>query len=214
MEEISNKTLAILLIGAIVISLGGTLISLNRLARIRIPIITGLATDEATVALEIESLAAVNWTLNAIDWGTGTVVGGMASCRLDSYNSSLHANCTGFTPNSTGLILENIGNKNVTLNISCGKNAADFIGDGTQVNAAYQWNVSELEAGSAPGLELTPSEWQTAVTTHVVVANITGDGFLYEDNTDTLKFDVTVTMASDSPSGSKQDTITAHAVEI
>jgi len=69
MDEISNKTLAILLIGAIVISLGGTLISLNRLARIRIPGITGFygAAEEAEVRLDIESNVQVNFTTDTIN---------------------------------------------------------------------------------------------------------------------------------------------------
>lgn len=216
MDEVSNKTLAILLIAAIVISLGGTLISLNRLAKIRIPIITGLAIDEATVALQIQAFAEVNWTTAAINWGTGTVASTKASCRLDSYSDPIDtANCTDFTAQSAGLVLENTGNKNVTLNISCGKNAATFIGNGAEINAAYQWNVSNLEPSSCPGMALTPSAWQTPTAdAHVVVCNSTGGGFLSSDSADTLKFDVMVVIPSDSPPGSKSDTITAHAAQI
>ncbi len=219
MEEISNKTLAILLIGAIVISLGGTLISLNRLARIRIPLITGFApTDDATLALTISSLTEVNWTTASIDWGSGTVAAGYDFCTLDTMQGSLTANCTGFAPANGGgnLVLENIGNKNVSLNITISNNAAGFIGDGATYSAEYYWNFSNAEADSCPAtsLELTEGQWYLANTTTIIVCNSTGGGFLANDNSDTLNFDVRILIPSDATPGSKTSTITAGAVEI
>jgi len=213
MEEISNKTLAILLIAAIVISLGGTLISLNRLARIKIPIITGFygAAEEAIVQLEITSLVQVNFTTDTINWGSGYVTAGYDFCVLNSYDAAIGANCTAFTPQTAGLVLENVGNKNVTLNITMQKDAATFIGGTSPV---CQWNVSELESGSAPGLALTAGEWQTASTTSVVVCNSTGNGFLATDATDTLNFDVLVQIPSDASAGTKSDVMTASAAQI
>jgi len=213
MEEISNKTLAILLIAAIVISLGGTLISLNRLARIRIPIITGLYSEpyEAEIALTITALMQVNFTTDTINWGSGTVATGTGFCVLNSYDSSIGANCTDFTPQTAGLVLENIGNKNVTLNITMGKNAASFI---TGTSPVCKWNMSNLESGSCPGIALTPGAWQTCATTAVVVCNSTGGGFLAADASDTLNFDVLVQIPSDAIAGTKENVMTASAAEI
>ena len=46
MAEISNKTLALLLVAAIVVSLGGLLVTLNRLSSLYLqPSITGFAAD-------------------------------------------------------------------------------------------------------------------------------------------------------------------------
>jgi len=208
MDEISNKTLAILLIGAIVISLGGTLISLNRLARIRIPGITGFygAAEEAEVRLDIESNVQVNFTTDTINWGTGYVVSPNDFCVLNSYDGTIGANCTGFTPQTAGFILENVGNRNVTLNVSMQYNAVDFIG----IGAVCKWNVSESESGSAPGLELTPGDWQTCVTTGTVVCNSTGNGFLSAESSDTLHFDVLVEIPS-AEYGVKTNVMTASA---
>jgi len=209
MEEISNKTLAILLIAAIVISLGGTLISLNRLARIRIPMITGLYGEpyEAEIALTITALVQVNFTTDTINWGSGTVATGYGFCVLNSYDSSIGANCTDFTPQTAGLVLENIGNKNVTLNITMQKNAADFI---YPTGAVCQWNVSNLDPGSCPGIALTPGAWQTCAATAVVVCNSTGGGFLADDASDTLNFDVRVQIPS-AATGGKSNVMTASA---
>ena len=212
MDEISNKTLAILLIGAIVISLGGTLISLNRLAGIKIPMITGLYGEphEAIVQLDITSVVQVNFTTDTINWGSGTVVVGKDFCVLNSYDSSIGANCSTFTPQTAGLVLENIGNKNVTLNITMQKNAADFI---HPTNAVCQWNVSNLETGSCPGMARTPSSWQTCSATPTVVCNSTGNGFLADDGADTLKFDVRVQIPS-AATGGKENVMTASAALI
>ena len=204
MEEISNKTLAILLIAAIVISLGGTLISLNRLARIRIPDITGF-TIGATVGVNISETTEVNWTTSSIDWGTGTVVGGKR-CTLNSYAAPDAANCTSFSTDSDGLVLENIGNKNVSLNISCGTDADGFIGGTSPV---YKWNATELD-GATTCVEVgTPSDWQTASTVHTNICS----NFQCDNDYDTIQFDVMVVLPDDA-FGEKEDTITATATGI
>jgi len=204
MDEISNKTLAILLIGAIVISLGGTLISLNRLARIRLPGITGFATDIGGVNLSITGVTEVNWTTDDIYWGPGTVTTGTSTCTLTSYDGN--TNCTTFGTVSSPLVLENIGNTNVTLNITCGKTAATFIG---HADAVYH----NKEPGSCPGLAISAGAFQTASTDPVVVCNSTGGGFLATDGSDTMNFDVRVVIPSAAPSGSKTSTFTATATE-
>jgi len=214
MEEISNKTLAILLIAAIVISLGGTLISLNRLARIKVPIVTGFlpgAPEQAIVQLEITSLVQINFTTDTIDWGSGTVATDKNFCVLNSYDAAIGANCTSFTANTAGLVLENVGNRNVTLNITMQKTAANFI---TGTGPVCKWNMSNLESNSCPGIALTPGAWQTCATTAVVVCNSTGNGFLSTDGNDTLNFDVLVQIPGDAAPGAKSNVMTASAALI
>lgn len=216
MDEISNKTLAILLIGAIIISLGGTLISLNRLARIKVPSITGFygSDEEAIVQLDITGIVQVNFTIDTIDWGSGYVNSSEDFCVLNSYDAAIGANCTGFTPQTAGLVLENIGNTNATLNISMSKDAADFIGG---VGPVCQWNVSVSEPGSAPGLQLTPSAWQACSTTHLEVCDSTGGGFLSDNTNDEIRFDVLVQIPHPSTgvaAGAKTNVMTATASAI
>lgn len=212
MDEISNKTLAILLIGAIVISLGGTLISLNRLARVRIPLITGLIADEATVNLTIGTLTQVNWTTFDLDWGSGTVVQGKATCKLHTLNDTLDAiNCTGFEADAGGpLVLENVGNKNVVLNISTGKTAADFI---SGYNPVYQWNASDIEPGSCVNVTTVTyvlGDWQAGSATHTTVCDV----FYASENADTMQFDVMIVIPSNATAGDKTDIITATIIAI
>ena len=70
MDEISNKTLAFLLVGAIVISLGGTLISMNKLSDMAAA--TGLISSDktnGTVTLNVTTSIAINVTDDAINLG-------------------------------------------------------------------------------------------------------------------------------------------------
>jgi len=70
--DISNKTLGLLLVAAIVVSVGGTLMSLNQLETIS-P--TGLATTgSGTVTLAIESYVAIVVDDNTINFGTCQLV--------------------------------------------------------------------------------------------------------------------------------------------
>jgi hypothetical protein len=88
-EEISNRTLAILLIIAIAISLGGTIVSLNRLAQVRVPVITGFASDQGTATVNITSQASLIFAVNSIDFGNGWVNSTAANtCEMTAVNSS------------------------------------------------------------------------------------------------------------------------------
>ncbi len=133
MAEISNKTLALLLIIAIVISLGGTFVSLNRLYNLKkifVPEITGLATDTGTLSLTISENVAINFSVNdTMNWGTGAVDTGKTTCLLQSNYTNGSAltysgdaitnNCTQDDFQTVGnFVVENIGNRNVTLNIT------------------------------------------------------------------------------------------------
>jgi len=74
MADISNKTVAFLLIGAIAISLIGTFVSLNRLGKMGIPVISGAATSGAGTA-QLTIASALSITLSeddTVDFGTCT----------------------------------------------------------------------------------------------------------------------------------------------
>ena len=73
MAELSNKTLAFLLVGAIVVSLMGTLISVNKIGKAGLPIISGQATSgQGTAQIEILSSLAINLITSTINFGSCT----------------------------------------------------------------------------------------------------------------------------------------------
>jgi len=215
MDEISNKTLAILLVGAIVISLGGTLISLNKLAGVKIPKITGFATSEkdATVELQIASTVEVRWTINSINWGTGQINSSTPGCTLQSFAPSVGSNCTGnpgFTAQESGLILENIGNVNASLKIKTGKDAQAFL---TGSNPIYQWKVNNYGTETS---SCTPASgfvldqfYDATINTDKEVCSVFQDA---NDN-DELRFDVKIWIPN-TAEGLKEDIITATATQI
>ena len=239
----SNKTLALILIVAIVISIGGTLISLDKLGKMKIPEITGFAdSDAGTVYLRIPSVTAVNWSTDIINWSSGQVDAGQDSCWIDSNGETggneSGNNCSGtnaFQSQEDGLVLVNIGNKNLTLNLSCGEDADDFIGG---AGATYRWNVTDRsgDEGEANSCMYDPSfnvlnissEMQglnvsekfggslhiNCSTIPVTVCNASyngsfSGGLMADDTVDTLRFNFIVRIPSVAPSGVKEDTITA-----
>ncbi|RME31128.1 hypothetical protein D6789_03725 [Candidatus Woesearchaeota archaeon] len=93
--DLSNKSLALILVAAIVVSLGGTLVSMNRLNKLQAPIFTGFATGSDTATgltnLTIESNLAITInhpsSANRIDFGAGYVDGtggGIQYCFIDT----------------------------------------------------------------------------------------------------------------------------------
>lgn len=152
MDEISNRTLAILLIGAIVISLGGTFISLNRLSVFmgqQGP--TGFATsfDQGYVNLTITSQTSLLFTTDELNFGSGYVStdSGCNNCTMNSsgWNNTC---CRGnwiTSPVTTGLVLENVGNQPVSVMMGISKNGSQFLDDTSTgvVNASLWYKVTE-----------------------------------------------------------------------
>lgn len=126
MADISNRTLATLLIAAIVVSLGGTLLSLNRLQEG----VTGNAQlDTGTASVTVQQAVSIilqNPPGADVDFGTGRVNASKSGC---SQRAQLLALDTGYsdvgdcwleiaqsTP-PTGWVVENDGNLNASVNI-------------------------------------------------------------------------------------------------
>ena len=70
--EISNKTLALLLVAAIVVSIGGTLISLNNVNQG----ITGHVTSNATgtTSVNVGAVTTLRFDISSVDFGAGSVI--------------------------------------------------------------------------------------------------------------------------------------------
>ncbi len=147
MENTTNKTITILLIATIAVSLGGTLLSLGKLQKIQLATITGYDTlsQEGSVDATITSNTAINLTVHRLNFGSGTVDPTCNNCTMHTPSVTDSTCCNGFSAPATGLRVENVGNRNVTLNASLTDNASTFIG-GT--NPIYQVNKTELETGS------------------------------------------------------------------
>ena len=149
--DISNKTLAMFLVAAIVLSLGGTLISLNKLNNIVGP--TALATQQTgTVNFSIYETLDISISNATLDFGrvvvnasqgdncqfatlsnNGTTGENLRQCWVNDTWTADNGKSQIALPNvTTKIMLQNDGNLNITLNFeSLRDNAANFIGNCT-----------------------------------------------------------------------------------
>ncbi len=191
----------ILLILAVII----LIINLNKVFNI-----TGRATGTAN--LTVESVAQLNFTTNNINWGSGKVTEGQTNATLNTAGGASNVTNGNWTGNTAGLVLQNTGNNNVSLNISAGTDSAGLLG-GT--SPLYQYNFTNIESGSClnstGGTDaLNLGTFVSANTTNV---NVCGK-FRYADGSDSLRIDLKLVIPSDSRTGAIGDIITATATTV
>jgi len=103
MAEVSNRVLAALLIVAIVVSLGGTIISLNKLKQLSYPVLSGLATGDlekygyVNISVLSKAVIYIDPTRSVIDFGTG-FVNTTDSPTVHGYNCTMYINGTYTNP--------------------------------------------------------------------------------------------------------------------
>ena len=215
-EDISNKSLTILVALTLLITLGSTAIYL---VKFKGEAITAAATTQYALAkINITTRASINFTVNSIDWGSGFVSDIALYCQLNSEGANDPANCTNFTTVYQGLRLENDGNRNVQVNVSTNNTAAQFLG-GT--GAVYQWkfmnNESDTCGSKGVGANCVTNasalqfqSYSTVSTSPVEVCPC----FRASNPSDLLNLELQVRVPSDSFSGERQSTITAVATAI
>lgn len=200
--------LAIIAVTISVVSVGVVYFSIDSL----VSQFSGYATSTGDANLTVESLAVINFTTSAIDWGSGRVNSGASSAQLTTFPTNNVTNGNWTLTTAGGLRIENLGNVNVSLNLTAGKSAASFFG-GT--SPGYQWNVSNVESnsclnssgsGSDTGLNVFSD---TSTTTTLFCST-----FQFKDSADTIRIDLNLTIPSDSQTGALSDTITATAIAI
>jgi hypothetical protein len=156
MAEVTNRTLAILLVCAIMISLAGTIVSLGRLKNIYAPI-TGFgvsSSDEGRVVYNVSLNSQIEFDDKKINFGDGYAAGG--SCTM-SINASVgavlrtdSAECneqwgTFASGSEYPLVIENYGNMDLNVSITSDKSAATFIGGSSP---GFFWMAGQNETGS------------------------------------------------------------------
>lgn len=167
--------------------------------------ISGYATG--TTNLTVETQAAINFTTAVVNFGSGKVDSGASSASLFTIGSGTVTG--GNWTASSGLILENIGNVNVSLNITVGKNASNFIG-GT--NPVYEINVSNVEAGSCINSSTFALGFFYSANTSNTLLNC--NVFRFESSLDSIRIDFNLTIPENSLTGALGDVITATATAL
>jgi hypothetical protein len=96
--------------------------------------VTGAATSSAMGVsnLTISGLTSITNNVRSIEFGSGFVDDGCTSCVMDSNGQHNQTGlcCLGFFNTSSGFLLENTGNTNLSVNYTCSGSctAEDFIG--------------------------------------------------------------------------------------
>jgi len=175
---------------------------------------TGYAqTEFGSAEVIIESTASINFTVNALDWGTGgvnTSQGVFAVLQTDTpYLNNWSENTGDPSSVSGGLVIENNGNVDVDLYLRTSNTAANFIcpSDATCTSPGYNWKLQST-AGEPGGCSvgMTPLAWTAVSTTDTMVCNQLNQG-----DPDEVELDIQLIVPQDADPGLKQSTITATA---
>ena len=234
-DDISNKSLATLLIVAIVVSIGGTWLVLNQAPGILQ--ITGLQSSASTgqVNVTIETVGSIRFANNTLNFGQGRVNTSLGNdrCILDTNGTNDFSKCINFTTNGAGsnhgaLELENDGSTNATIQLLFDKNADTFLGGSSSINE-FRFNVAQngTENGSCTNStggygtsgSCTPGGDSTCTVAPIGWAdvNITSPGtticqkLLFGNNNDSIRIEINITIPFDASSGAKQAILTATA---
>ena len=203
MDEISNKTLATLLVVAIVISLAGTFFAMRGVSQVT-NIISGAQTanTQGTAQITVNTTAQMRLDVATVDFGTGQRFANITpatSCYLTSGTGVFNGTCWNNTAGSApgDFVLENNGNANLSIEINSTAYNQFFVGGGGTDKPGegdYEWQGQEDVAGRYTGC--------------VGTLNATWNGFTdaeqdlcsnmaYDDNND--RFNISIRI--DIPSG-------------
>ena len=203
----TDNVLLVVAVIAVIVSIVGAGITYSYLAAFR-NTVTGLATSGGWVNLSVESKIAINFTFNSINWSNGSVNDGKNYAVLDTSNqSSPNVTDGSWKGNNAGLVIQNIGNRNVTLKLKASSNDTAFVGGTAGGGPQYKWKVKSNYTSSCRFNDTTyyNNKWTNVNTSDQLFC----DYFDYVDGVDEVRIDFWVRIPSDSLTGDRGNTITA-----
>lgn len=130
----NNKIISVLLAIALVLTVTSFFIGLDKFTDLGFFVITGAgSSSQVGVAnLTITSVTSITNQVALLDFGSGYINTSCATCIMDSNRGSNLSGpcCFQFNSLTSGFLLENTGNENISINYSCTGNctAAQLIG--------------------------------------------------------------------------------------
>lgn len=163
--SVSNKTLSILLLAAIVVSLGGTFVSLNRLGSIST---TGFVTEDGTVSLEIGDNLAIELEDSTVNFGECQLGDNSAGITINTegVGEADNGNCASQPP---GITVKNVGNLDAVIALSTSDRGTEqggtFLDTGTtESELRYRSdNVDGCDSGLQPDYAIVTDTEQSGV---------------------------------------------------
>ena len=228
LHKIKAERIIIAFLGlALIITLVGTIIQIKDHFSSNETLLTGAASANATgtATITLSSTTAITNNVATIAFGSGYVnaTGCGGRCVMDSngQHNQTGGCCIGFSNVSSGFLLENTGNINISVNYTCSGSctAATFIG-GTA--PAFQMkttaNSVALQTGESGSTDSAPScfgqsygGWNfTANYTTITAAGdwLCGDNgnysLDYTNSQDAAVIDINVSIPVDAPTGAQK----------
>ncbi len=141
MTDISNKTLALLMVAAVVVSLGGLFVSLDRLSKLGgagtegANGVTGFAIALGRANVTITSSATITMSDSSINFGACTLPSVGTLANISSNNSNGGGYCDGVFPDYVTVV--NTGNNNLNISVKTNVSAREFLGPSNSNNTQF-----------------------------------------------------------------------------
>ena len=200
--DMSNKSLALLLVCAIMLSFGGILITLDKLNYYGI---TGGATSQVNLTVTSNASCTVN---NTVIFGTARPTANTSISTDFANNVAWDGTlCNGASNDScSGLVIKNTGNLLLNITYNTTKVAPTFLG-ADHLNASFRYMVDNAEQGGGCIGTLGVVTWNT------VLNNFTNSSALcnnlgYNTSNNTIVMEFNLSIASTIANGSKTTDIT------
>ena len=214
MTQVSDKTILVLTVIAVFVTVGGILMILSRLG-LGINLLTGSATVQyGTVNVTISSTVSINMVYMNMSFGSGTLdLNTDATLRNTTLNSTVNFALAynSFQANYYALQYRNDGNVDVNVSFT-GTTAPNFIG-GT--GSAFKINVTSNEVGSCTGTTNLPTNMtfanQYSLTDVTAAPQTICNVSHWEDSFDTVNIIVWLWIPSAVTPGLRNSTITLTA---
>jgi len=200
----ANKTLLILAIIVVVISIVNVSVTFLKVSDFKEQI-TGYASGYINVT--IQSQIIVNVSRASINWSSGTVNPGETNANIFTHAETAESLRGNWTTSVGGMVIENVGNVNCSIDLQSNESAATLIG-GT--DPGFQWNITvkdvdSCDNGAGPAL----STWWDVNSSE---AQEFCDQFGYITASNEVYLDINLTIPYDATmNGARFSTITITA---
>ena len=129
---------------AVLVSVAGMWVSYNSVNNVQ-NILTGYLTITSRLNITVAPNLIINYSVNLTYFGSGVVTSGLDNATLYTNGTVAGGSWAG---TSSGLVLENLGNVNVSIQLQAGANNTGLIGGTAGGGPQYQWTFNNSKAGS------------------------------------------------------------------
>lgn len=157
-------------------------------------------TNSGDISVTVLPMAAIDFKINEIDFGSGKVNSGEMNATIDTKGNVSRGS---WIPTFGGFTIENIGNINLSLTLKSTKTASEFIG-GT--GPGYFFSIDNIEDNSCTS-GLVFGQWYEVNTTYPGTAIC--NNFNSEELNNSISVDLRLVIPHDSRLGFQNDTFTA-----